>query len=401
MFIGYTLALRPTQEQLDQMDQFAGVCRLVWNLALEQRVNHWRQYQRATGDNLNYVTQARQLKDLRSEFDWISAVSQTAQARTLKNLDTAFQRFFKGQGGFPKFKRKGAGDAFSFSGREISVERLNRRWGRVKVPKIGWIRFRWTRHICGSIREATVVKTSLGWQIGIGCLIDGEVADNGLAVGVDRGVAVPLMLSDGTCYQLPPEIARLERKHRAAQRIAARRKRGSNRWRKAIGRASKIKAKQARARKYWAHEATTDISRRFGTVVIEKLRTSSMTRSAKGTIENPGRNVGAKTGLNREILNVGWHQIETMLAYKAAHLVKVNPAYTSQTCAACGHVDSRSRESQSVFVCTACGHRDNADRNAAINILNRGNTPGVERASCGRVEARTVQVVNPLGNLRP
>jgi putative transposase len=391
MFRGYTFALRPTPDQLVQMDQFAGVCRLVWNLALDQRVNHWRQYQRATGDNLNYVTQARQLKDLRAEFDWIAAVSQTSEARVLKDLDTAFQRFFKRDGGFPKFKRKGVNDAFSFAGREITVERLNKRWGRVKVPKIGWIRFRWTRAVQGSIREATVVRTALGWQVSIGCLLDGETIDNGKSVGIDRGVAVPLMLSDGTSYSLPANIAALERKHRKAQKAAYRCKRGSNRWRKAIRRAAQVKAKQARARKHWAHEATTDIARRFGTVVVEKLRTSNMTRSAKGTVEAPGKNVGAKTGLNRSILNVGWNQIETMLAYKAARLVKVNPAYTSQTCASCGSVDSRNRENQAVFVCTACGHRDNADRNAAVVILNRGNTSGTEPCRRAGDDVRTVQ----------
>lgn len=394
IFRGYTYALRPTQEQLAKMDQFAGVCRLVWNLALDQRVNHWRQYQRATGDNLNYVTQSRQLKDLRAEFDFVREVSQTAQARTLKALDIAFQRFFKGQGGFPKFKRKGAGDAFSFAGREITVERLNRRWGRVKVPKIGWIRFRWTRPVQGSIREAAVVRTAMGWQISIGCLLDRELADNGKTAGIDRGVAVPLMLSDGSSYSLPPNIADLDRKHRKAQRRDRNKKRGSNRWRKAMKRQAAIKAKQARARKHWAHETTTDIARRYGGVVVEKLRTSAMTRSAKGTLAKPGRNVGAKSGLNRAILNVGWHQIETMLAYKAARLVKIAPEYSSQTCASCGTVDSRSRKSQAVFVCTACGHRDNADRNAAVVILNRGSTPGMEpRPSGSGDEVRTVQAV--------
>lgn len=386
MFRGYTYALRPTQEQAHLMEQFAGVCRLVWNLALEQRRDHWRQYQRATGDNLNYVTQSRQLKDLRAEFDFIGAVSQTAQSRALKVLDTAFMRFFKGQGGFPNFKRKGMSDSFSFAGREITVERLNKRWGRVRVPKIGWLRFRWTRSLQGSIREATVTRTTLGWQVSIGCLLDGEIAGNELSVGIDRGVTVPLMLSDGASYALPPEITELDRRHKKAQRVASRRKRGSNRHRKAIQRAAKLKAKQARARKHWAHEATTDIARRYGVVVVENLRTKDMTKRAhlKGVTQ--------KRGLNRAILNVGWHQIETMLAYKAHRLVKVDPAFSSQTCASCGAVDSRSRKNQATFVCTTCGHRDNADRNAAVVILHRGNTPGVEPGRWAGDEARTVQV---------
>jgi len=116
-----------------------------------------------------------------------------------------------------------------------------------------------------------------------------------------------------------------------------------------------------------------------------------MTASAAGTLAAPGLNVAQKRGLNRAILNVGWRQIETMLTYKVARVVRVDAAYSSQTCASCGAVNSRSRESQASFVCAACGHRDNADRNAAVVILNRGNTPGVEAAGCGAREARTVQ----------
>jgi len=398
MFRGFTYALRPTGDQAAQFEQFAGVCRLVWNLCLEQRMNHWRQYRRATGNNLNFVAQSRELTALRAEFDFVRAVSQTAEQRAIKDLDTAFQRFFKGLGGYPQFRRKGSGGGFSFQGREVTIERISRRWGRAKLPKVGWVKFRMSRAIEGSVREVAVTKTTLGWQISFGCLIDREAKDNGVAVGIDRGVAVPLMLSDGTNYRLPANIAALELKARKAQRIASRRKRGSVRHAKAKRRVAALKAKQARARKHWSHETTTDICRRFGTVVVERLRTANMTRSAAGTVAEPGRNVAQKRGLNRAILNVGWHQIEAMLFYKAARLIKVDPAYTSQTCASCGTVDSRSRESQAAFVCTACGHRDNADRNAAVNILNRGNTPGVEASGCRAVEARTVLTNNSLGD---
>ena len=368
IFRGFTYRLEPTGEQHQMMLEFAGVCRLIWNTCLEQRINHWRQYQRATGNNLNYVTQARQLKDLRAEFDFIKAVSQESQQRTMKNLDTAFVRFFKGQGGFPKFKKAGVGDSFSFTGRNVRVEKLNAKWSRVKLPKLGWIKFRCTRPVEGSIRETTVTRTSHGWQVSIGCLIDRDVEDAGGAVGIDRGVHVPLMLSDGTSYSLPESIARLDKKHKKLQRIASRRKRGSKRHRKVIRRAAKVKAKQARIRKDWAHRVTTEIARQYGTVVVERLRTQNMVKRAKL------KGVAKKRGLNRAILNVGWHQIETMLAYKAFDFHKVDPAYTSQTCSSCGTVDSRSRKSQASFVCTACGFSGNADLNAAINILNRGNT---------------------------
>ena len=381
IFRGFTYVLRPTPEQTEKFAQASGVCRLVWNLALEQRRTHWRNYQARTGNNLNYVTQCRELTALRAEFDFVREVSQTAQQYTLKALDEAYRRAFKGLGGFPQPKRKGVHDAFTIAGREIAVERLNARWGRVRLPKIGWIRLRMTRDMVGKITEATVSRTDLGWQVSIGCKAEGEIVDVGGAVGIDRGVAVPLMLSDGTSYHLHERLALMDRRVRKAHRIASRRKRGSNRHRKAHRRLATLSAKRARIRKHWAHETTTAITRRYGTVVIERLRTKNMTKSASGTIAEPGKNVSQKRGLNRAILNVGWHQIETMFFYKAYRVVKVDPRHTSQTCSACGNLDSRSRESQASFVCTACGFRSNADLNAAINILQRGNTPFVEPAT--------------------
>lgn len=392
MYRGMTYRLYPTPDQAAAFARFAGVCRLVWNLALEQRRDHWRRYQARTGNNLSYVTQARELTALRAEVDFVRAVHVTPLQRTLKSLDESYRRAWEGKGGYPQPKKKGAHDAFSYAGREIAFEAINRRWGRVRLPKIGWVKLRLTRPLAGSVREATVGRTALGWQVSIGCLIDGDAPDPGGAAGIDRGVTVPLMLSDGTSYSLPASVSDLDRRIRKAQRVTSRRKRGSVRHAKARRRVAALKARQARVRKHWAHEATTQIARRYGTVVVERLRTKNMTASAAGTIAEPGRNVAQKRGLNRAILNVGWHQIETMLLYKAHRLVKVNPAFSSQTCASCGTVDSRSRKNQAAFVCITCGHRDNADRNAAVVILHRGNTPGVEPCRWAGNEARTVQI---------
>jgi putative transposase len=138
---------------------------------------------------------------------------------------------------------------------------------------------------------------------------------------------------------------------------------------------AKLAARGARIRRDWQHRTTLGIARRFGTVVIEDLKVRNMTASASGTVDEPGRNVRQKTGLNRSILNQGWRAFETLLAYKLEErggtLVTVDPAYTSQTCSACGTVDRESRESQAVFACRHCGFRDHADHNAAINILRR------------------------------
>lgn len=380
IFRGYTFNLYPTPMQEEKFLQTAGVCRLIWNLALEQRQSHWRNFQARTGNNLNFVTQSRELTRLRAECAFVKEVSQTAEQFVLQHLERAFQSFFRGEAKFPCFKRKGLKDSFTQAGREIQIQRLSAKWANIKIPKIGWVKCRITRELKGKIAEATISRAPLGWQISLCCKIEDDRPKIEGSVGIDRGVTVPVMLSDGTSYSLPEQINLLDRRIRKAQRKAARRKRGSVRHAKAMKHVARLRAKQARVRKHWAHETTTAIARKFGTVVIERLRTKDMTKSAKGTIEAPGKNVPQKRGLNRSILNVGWHQLEQMLFYKALRIIKVDPAYTSQTCSCCGTVDKRSRESQASFVCTACGFRANADHNAAINILQRGNTPFVEVA---------------------
>lgn len=183
------------------------------------------------------------------------------------------------------------------------------------------------------------------------------------------------MLSTGESYSVPASLEALERRCRAAQRTVARCKKGSNRRRIAIRRAARLSARRARIRRDWSHKTAFDISRRFGTVVLEELRIKNMTASARGTIEAPGRMVRQKAGLNRSILNQGWFGFETILAYKLEErggcLCKVDPAYTSQTCSACRAVDSESRKSQADFNCRHCGLRAHADHNAAIKILRR------------------------------
>jgi putative transposase len=199
------------------------------------------------------VTKARELTTLRREVDFVRAVSQTSQQYAFKTQDEACRRFFKGLGGYPQPKKKGVNDAFTFNGREITIERLNNRWGRVRLPKIGWVKFRMTRNLSGKLTEATVSLTPLGWQISIGCKdCDTRTFATDGAVGIDRGVSVPLMLSDGTAYMLPERLDVIERRARKAQRILARRERGSNRH------------AAARIRKHWAHETTTAICRNRG-----------------------------------------------------------------------------------------------------------------------------------------
>jgi transposase len=188
-------------------------------------------------------------------------------------------------------------------------------------------------------------------------------------VGIDRGVAVSAALSTGELLRVPGLGGAERTRLRRLERKLARARRGSNRRMRVKHAIARLKARQTDRRKDWAEKASTGIARRFDMIRVEDLHIANMTRSARGTAQNPGSNVRQKAGLNREIMRSGWGLLVRRLEDKAPGRVeKVKPHYTSQRCSACGHVDPESRESQARFVCTACGFACHADVNAARNI---------------------------------
>ena len=170
-------------------------------------------------------------------------------------------------------------------------------------------------------------------------------------LGVDRNVR-QVADSDGEIHRMP-DLERLNAKVRRHQRALSRKKKGSNRRKKAVRKVARAARRLAIARKAWLHRTSRRLADKAGTVVIEKLDTATMTRSARGTKDAPGTNVRAKAGLNREILHTGWGAMERMLEYKALELIRVPAAYTSQTCSACGVIDADSRRTQASFKCVA------------------------------------------------
>jgi len=393
IFRGYRYKLAPTDSQAALLRQFAGVCRLVYNLALEQRRDHWRNYLNTHGKRLGFPSQCRELTELRAQYDWIAAVPVVCQAQALRDLDRAFQNFFHGDADFPSPRKKGVHESFHFVPRDIGVRRLNAKWSAVRLPKIGWVKFRDTRPRIGINRTVTVSADALGWHISLGYESETEVeAISKPCVGIDRGVTTTLAISTGELLSLPGKLKDLERRHRQAQRKLARCKRGSKRRKRQLLRCGRIAARRMRIRLDWHHKITTELATRFQSIAIENLNVRGMTASG-----------GAKHGLNRSILNQGWGIFHNLLSYKIEErggaLVKVYPAYTSQTCSCCGTIDASSRKSQAEFDCIACGFVSHADVNAAINIrdagfgIQRGNTSllRVEDAGCGSVEARTPQ----------
>jgi putative transposase len=208
------------------------------------------------------------------------------------------------------------------------------------------------------------------WHVAFAAVPDPVPAPGtGEAVGIDRGVVVSAALSTGELLHCPGLTARERRRLRRLQRRLARARRGSNRRGRVRHAIARLRARERDRRKDWAEKASTGIARRFDVIRVEDLRITNMTRSMRGTRENPGRNVRAKAGLNRGILGSGWGLLVRRLEDKAPGRVeKIKPHYTSQRCSACGQVDRHSRESQARFRCTACGFVGHADVNAAINI---------------------------------
>jgi IS605 OrfB family transposase len=241
----------------------------------------------------------------------------------------------------------------------------------VWVPKVGWVRFRWSRAVPDGVKSFRVTRDRSGrWHVAF-AVIPPPVNGPGTreVVGVDRGVAVSAALSTGELLSAPgPRTSEAKRLLRLQRRMA-RAKRGSNRRRRVKTAIARLKACEADRRKDWVEKISTDLARRFDVIRVEDLKIRAMVRSARGTLRTPGKNVRAKAGLNRSIHANGWGRLVTRLENKAPGRVeKVDPAYTSQTCNACGHRDAGSRESQAVFRCRACTHVDHADVNAARNI---------------------------------
>jgi transposase len=197
--------------------------------------------------------------------------------------------------------------------------------------------------------------------------IDGP--GTGGVVGVDRGVAVSAALSTGELLSVPGLRETEARRPLRLRRRLARAKRGSNRRTRIKTAIGRLRARQTDRRRDWVEQTSTGLARRYDLIRVEDLKIRNMVRSARGTIAAPGKNVRAKAGLNRSIHAAGWGRLVTRLEDKAPGRVeKIDPAYSSQACNACGHRAADNRESQAVFRCRACGRTDHADVNAAKNI---------------------------------
>ena len=299
----------PTPEQAGRLTGWGHSCRAVWNLALEQRQYLYRH----RGLTLRSVEQCAQLTRARGEVPWLADLPAQSAQQVLRQLDRAFDNWWNPQhpAGAPTFRKRSTGLAVPFPGQAVKVRKLNRKWAEVRLPRIGGVRFRLSRPLGGVVRNATVRRDGLGWHVSFGVATDTRpVAPNGLpGCGVDFGVACSAYVSDEPSPRLlPPTLTTgeqrrlqgLERRKARQVRWAKRHNRGrySRRLRRTIAEIARLRARQARRRLDFTHKLTTDLAKRHGWVGIEDLRVKNMTRSAKGTVGQPGRNVRQKAGLN-------------------------------------------------------------------------------------------------------
>jgi putative transposase len=365
----YRLLPSPTQEAV--LRDHCAHARFVWNLAIEQH-SHWHTGRTSAP---GYIEQCRQLTQARAENPWLRAGSQTVQQQALRDFAQAIAAFIdpKNPARRPTWRKAGRDEGFRIVGRgsQWDVRRVSRKNGQVWVPKVGWVRFRWSRAVPPGVKSYRITRDRAGrWHVAFAMPPEPIPAPgNGEVIGIDRGIAVSAALSTGELLQVPRLTALEQSRLRRLERKLARTRRSSNRRSRVKVSIARLKARETDRRKDWAEKLSTDLARRFDVVRVEDLKISAMSRSAKGTAEQPGSNVRAKAGLNRGILRSGWGLLVRRLEDKAPGRVeKINPAYTSQTCSGCGHRDPDSRESQSRFRCRACGLTVHADVNAASNI---------------------------------
>jgi len=306
----------------------------------------------------------------------LAAGSQMVQQQALRDFAQALAAFIDlhNPARRPTWRKADRDEGFRIVGKRTEqwdVRRVSRQVGEVRVPKIGWIRFRWSRPVPPGVKSFRVTRDRAGrWHVAFAAIPEPVPAPgNGQAVGVDRGVTVSAALSTGDLLSVPELSARERARLRRLERKLTRAQRGSGRRKRVKAALARLRARETDRQKDWAEKTSTRLAREFDVIRVENLNIIGMTRSARGTVAEPGRKVAQKAGLNRGIMRAGWGLLVRRLAEKAPGRVeKVSPAFTSQRCSVCGYVAAESRKSQALFACVACNFACNADVNAARNI---------------------------------
>jgi putative transposase len=373
--------LRPNGEQKRHMGRFAGSCRFVYNKALALQKTHYE----AGGPFIGYMAMTKRLTEWRhgAQTRWLKDAPVHPLQHALKDLERAYRNFFARRAKFPRFKRKGRSESFRYpDAKQFQIDHVN---SRIKLPKLGWVRYRNSREVRGVAKNITLSGSGGKWYASIQTVreVEQPVTSATGAVGIDVGIARFATLSDGSFVEPLNSFKQHEAQLRRSQRALSRKTKFSRNWQKAKRRVQRIHTRIGNSRRDFLHKATTIISKNHAMVCIEDLQVKNMSRSAKGNAENPGKNVRAKSGLNKSILDQGWSEFRRQLQYKmnwnGAVLVAVPPHNTSRTCPECDRVAAENRPTQTQFRCVECGYENHADVVGAMNTLARG----YRVAACG------------------
>lgn len=366
----FKFEIMPNGEQIRRIKQFCGCARFVFNRALA-----WQneQYKQDNSVKFSYTKIANLLPHWKKELTWLKDCHSQVLQQSLKDLESAFKNFFQKRADFPKFKKKGLKESFRFP-QGCKLEQQN---NRLYLPKIGWIRYRNSRDVQGEVKNVTVSQKCGKWFVAIQTEFEYEIPTHqGGEIGIDMGVARFATLSNGEYFAPLNAFKTHKGKLAKLQRQLKNKIKFSQNWQKLKAKIAKLHHKIANCRKDFLHQTSSKISKNHAMIYVEDLQVSNMSKSAKGTTEEHGKNVKKKSGLNRAILDQSWAEFRRQLDYKTqwlgGFLVAVPPQNTSRTCPCCGYIAKENRQTQADFKCVECGYTENADLVGALNILERG-----------------------------
>ena len=377
----FKFELMPNGEQNRRIKQFCGCARFVFNKALDGQK---QAYEADNQTKFSYTKIANHLPQWKKTFPWLKDCHSQVLQQSLKDLESAYSNFFEKRANFPRFKKKGIKERIRFP-QGCKLEQQN---NRLYLPKIGWVRYRNSRNVVGEIKNVTVRQKCGRFYVSIQTECEVEITQHqGGEIGIDMGVVRFATLSNGEYFAPLNAFKTYKGKLAKLQRQLKNKVKFSKNWQKLQAKIAKLHHKIANCRQDFLHKISHTISKNHAMIYVEDLQVSNMSKSAKGTIEQPGRNVAQKSGLNRSILDQAWGEFRRQLEYKSAwrggFVIAVPPHHTSQTCPCCGHTDKENRPTQAKFECVKCGYTENADVVGALNILARGRVTSSHQNQAG------------------